>query len=165
MAANRAPIIASPVIRPIALDDAPDILEMWREFTAHLRSLGDETEFSFDEAAYRENGFGPYRAFDGIVAHVGNEPAGYLLFHFSYDIDRAMRLLYIIELWVRPAMRRHGIGRLLIAETSRLAAEFGAPRLVWCVHNANRPAFDFYASLGANHVTDYTWMYLLPDPG
>ncbi|MEX0809500.1 MAG: GNAT family N-acetyltransferase [Dongiaceae bacterium] len=163
MAANPEPVIASPVIRPIALDDAPEILAMWREFTAHLRELGDATEFDFDEAAYRENGFGPNRVFDGIIAHSAGRPAGYLLYHFSYDIDRSMRLLYVIELWVRKTMRRGGVGRALIEETQRIAADFNARRLVWFVHNGNQSALDFYASLGADPVTDYTWMYLLAE--
>jgi ribosomal protein S18 acetylase RimI-like enzyme len=164
VAASPEPAIAPTVIRPIAPDDASDVLGMWREFTAHLRELGDTTEFSFDEAAFRENGFGPHRVFDGIIAHVAGEPAGYLLFNYSYDIDRSTRILYIIELWVRTTMRRGGIGRSLIAETGRIGSEAGARRLVWCVHNANRPAFDFYASLGADHVQDYTWMYLPAEP-
>jgi hypothetical protein len=101
---NAVPVAAEkirPVIRPIAPDDAADVIAMSREFAEYLRSLGDKAPLNFDAKAFREGGFGPKRAFDGIIAHVERRPAGYLLFHFGYDVDRSLRLLYIIDLWVR----------------------------------------------------------------
>lgn len=147
-----------PVIRPIAPDDAADVIAMSREFAAYLRALGDKAPLNFDAKAFREAGFGPRRAFDGIIAFVERKPAGYLLFHFGYDVDRSMRLVHIVDLWVRESVRRAGVGRALMAEAARIAREFGAAELVWCVFDPNRLAFNFYEGLGAERIRDLTWM-------
>ncbi|MEX0809499.1 MAG: GNAT family N-acetyltransferase [Dongiaceae bacterium] len=150
--------IRPPTIRPIAPNDADDVIAMSGEFGAYLRALGDKAPLNFDAKAFREAGFGPRRAFDGIVAHVSRRPAGYLLFHFGYDVDRSLRLLYIIDLWVREEVRRHGVGRALMAEVARIAREFDAGELVWNVYDPNRLAFNFYESLGAERISELTWM-------
>jgi ribosomal protein S18 acetylase RimI-like enzyme len=147
-----------PVIRPIAPDDAADVIAMSQEFAAYLRALGDKAPLNFDARAFREAGFGPRRAFDGIIAFVERKPAGYLLFHFGYDVDRSMRLVHIIDLWVREGVRRAGVGRALMAEAARIGREFGASELVWCVFDPNRLAFNFYEGLGAERIRDLTWM-------
>ena len=152
----RAP--AKPVIRPIAPGDGADVIALSQEFAAFLRSLGDKAPFNFDVRAFREAGFGPKRAFDGIIAHLERRPVGYLLFHFGYDVDRSMRLVFIIDLWVRERVRRAGVGRALMAEAARIGREFGAAELVWCVYDPNRLAFNFYEGLGAEPIRDLTWM-------
>lgn len=153
-----APRQAKPVIRPIAPGDAADVIAMSQEFAAFLRSLGDKAPFNFDVRAFRDAGFGPKRAFDGIIAHLERKPVGYLLFHFGYDVDRSMRLVFIIDLWVRERVRRAGVGRALMAEAARIGREFGAAELVWCVYDPNRLAFNFYEGLGAEPIRDLTWM-------
>lgn len=153
-----APKQIKPVIRPIAPGDAADVIAMSQEFAAFLRSLGDKAPFNFDAKAFREAGFGPKRAFDGIIAHLERKPVGYLLFHFGYDVDRSMRLVFIIDLWVRERVRRAGVGRALMAEAARIGREFGASELVWCVYDPNRLAFNFYEGLGAEPIRDLTWM-------
>ena len=149
---------AKAVIRPIAPGDATDVIAMSREFAAFLRSLGDKSPLNFDVTAFRRDGFGPHRAFDGVIAFVERKPAGYLLFHFGYDVDRSMRLVFIVDLWVRESVRRAGVGRALMAEAARIAREFGAAELVWCVFDPNRLAFNFYEGLGAEPIRDLTWM-------
>lgn len=147
-----------PVIRPIAPGDAADVIAMSQEFAAFLRTLGDKSPFNFDVKAFRDAGFGPKRAFDGVIAHLERKPVGYLLFHFGYDVDRSMRLVFIVDLWVRERVRRAGVGRALMAEVARIGREFGAAELVWCVYDPNRLAFNFYEGLGAEPIRDLTWM-------
>jgi len=145
-------------IRPIAPGDAADVVAMSQEFATYLRALGDSAPFNFDARAFREAGFGPNRAFDGVIAFLDRKPVGYLLFHFGYDVDRSMRLVHIIDLWVRESARRAGIGRALLADAARIGREFGAGELVWNVYDPNRLAFNFYESIGAERIRDLTWM-------
>ena len=156
--AGAAPKRPTPVIRPIAPGDAADVIAMSQEFAAFLRTLGDKAPFNFDAKAFRDAGFGPKRAFDGVIAHLERKPVGYLLFHFGYDVDRSMRLVFIIDLWVRERVRRAGVGRALMAEVARIGREFGAAELVWNVYDPNRLAFNFYEGLGAERIRDLTWM-------
>lgn len=90
------------MIRAAAFEDAERIGKMAGEFADYLRSLGDDTDFKFDAAAYRRDGFGPNAAFAGLVAELDGALAGYLLYHFGYDVDRASRIMHVVDLWVAP---------------------------------------------------------------
>src|SRR5215510_12361699 len=79
------------IIRPAALDDAEGVERLYRQSAAHLRSLGDRTDFRFSAEAYRRDGFGDRPAFSGIIAVVDGRPAGYLLYTQGYDTDGATR--------------------------------------------------------------------------
>lgn len=154
----------SPTLAAIRPEDAADILSMWRRYVAAMQALGDPSSFEFDEERFLADGFGPKRAFDGIVARVDGTPAGYLLYHESYDIDRGMRLLFIGNLWVEETMRRRGVGRAMIRDVMRVAREVGAEHLVWGVFNGNAAAFDFYERLGGERTTGLGWMHRAVDP-
>ena len=71
-----------------------------REFQDYLRALGDCTEFVFTADTYLRDGFGSHPAFSGLVAELGGKVIGYLLYNFGYDTDRAMRLMWVIDLFV-----------------------------------------------------------------
>lgn len=123
--------------------DAQIIGELARQFADYLRSLGDMTDFQFNAETYLRDGFGPNPAFAGIVAEANGEVAGYLLYHFGYDVDRALRLLHVIDLYVRPEVRGRGVGRALMDEAARLCREGGGRELCWAVYRPNILATQF----------------------
>jgi len=147
-------------IREATRDDAGDIGALAGEFTDYLRSLGDSTDFQFNASTYLRDGFGDNPAFQGLVAEIDNNVVGYLLYHFGYDADLAIRILYVIDLYVRPANRRQGVGRALMTRAGEICTAAGGERLFWSVYSPNRPAFGFYERLGARYVKDMENMYL-----
>ena len=147
-------------IRESTRDDAYDIGSLAGELAEHLRSLGDTTDFQFNTATYLRDGFGDNPAFQGLVAEVDNNVVGYLLYHFGYDTDLAMRILYVIDLYVRPANRLQGIGRALMRRAGEICTAAGGKGLYWFVYSPNILAFRFYERLGAKHVKDLESMYL-----
>jgi len=144
--------------RAATIEDAEAIGAMARDFAAYLRSLGDPTPFAFDAESYRRDGFGTDPAFAGIVAELDGRPAGYLLYHPAYDVDRAMRLLHVVDLWVRPESRRNGVGRALMEAAAARARSLGACELIWSVYLANALAARFYERLGARTIDDLQFM-------
>ena len=86
------PASASLRIRSATVDDAESIGRMWSQFAAHLRELGDTDPQAFGAEAYRRDGFGPDPAFAGLVAERDGTAVGYLLYHFGYEVDQAMRV-------------------------------------------------------------------------
>ena len=88
---------------------------MTKEFGAYLISLGDTWAENFSEARFIEDGFGADPAFGGFIAEEAGQPLGYLLHTPTYDSDLACRVLFVIDLWVRPWTRRLGVGRKLMA--------------------------------------------------
>ena len=85
----------------------------------------------------------------------GREVGFALFFHnFSTFLGRAG--IYLEDLFVLPERRGRGHGRALLRELARIATERGCGRLEWWCLDWNRPAIDFYLSLGAQRMEDWT---------
>lgn len=148
------------VIRPIRADDAAAIEAMAIAFGAYLISLGDSWSHRFTQERILADGFGPDPAFGGFIAEGPSEALGYVLLAPNYDVDLAMRIEIVIDLWVQPAARGRGVGRALMRRAADHARAKGAGQLLWNVFKPNRPAYDFYRAIGARPVEQLDWMYL-----
>jgi ribosomal protein S18 acetylase RimI-like enzyme len=124
----------------------------------YLRALGDTTDFRFTAETFLRDGFGPNPAFAGIVAVVEEAVVGHLFYHFGYDTDWAIRLLYVIDLMVREDKRGQGIGKALMLKAAEICREAGGSELVWAVYKPNRLAAEFYERLGAKYIEDLHFM-------
>ena len=133
---------------------------MAQELNAAMRALGDKNQGRFDAACFRRDGFGDRPAFRGLIAEDAGQPQGYLLYNEIYDTDMAQRALFVIDLYVRPAARGHGVGRALMAEAERLCRAAGGGALLWGVLHQNEAAMAFYETLGARYVVDVRFMVL-----
>jgi len=98
----------------------------------------------FDALACRRDGFGAKPCFEVLLAEIGGRPAGYALFHPSYDTDRVVRAAYLCDLYVEAWARGLGLGHLLAASAARLAAATGAEAMHWTVLRRNTAARRFY---------------------
>jgi GNAT superfamily N-acetyltransferase len=107
----------------------------------------------------RRYGFGSNPAFAGLVAEVGGEAIGYLLYHFGFDADRACRTVHVIDLYVRESARRHGVARALMERAREICAAAGGGGLTWAVYKPNRLAAGFYERLGAAWIRDLDFMW------
>lgn len=160
MSAN--PTLTAPglTVRALTAADVDIVQEMVLEFGAYLMGLGDSWSHNFTAEKYLKDGFGPNPAFRGLIAERDGVALGYILMSPNYDVDRGMRIEVVIDLWVRPAIRRSGAGRALMAAAVETAAKGGAQSLLWAVYKPNRLAFDFYQAIGGKLVADLDWMYL-----
>jgi GNAT superfamily N-acetyltransferase len=148
-------------IRPAAEDDAGAVGRLVAEFQVYLRELGDATEFGFDAAAYRRDGFGGDPAFQGFVAEEEDGTiSGYVLYHLGYDTDRGRRVVHVIDLYVRESSRRRGIGEALMRSVAEVGRERGACALLWVVFRPNVLALRFYEGIGARIADDLHLMVL-----
>jgi len=147
-------------VRALTAADVDIVQEMVLEFGAYLMGLGDSWSHNFTAEKYLKDGFGPNPAFHGLIAERDGQALGYVLMSPNYDVDRGMRIEVVIDLWVRPAIRRSGAGRGLMAAAAETARKRGARSLLWAVYKPNRLAFDFYQAIGGKLVADLDWMYL-----
>jgi ribosomal protein S18 acetylase RimI-like enzyme len=147
-------------IRPIAPDDAESVERLYAQSAAHLRSLGDQTDFRFSADVYRRDGFGDRPAFSGVIAVLDEEPVGYLLYTLGYDTDGAMRFLFVIDLAVDEQVRGRGIGRALMERAAAICRDAGGGLLFWAVYAKNQLALEFYRRLGAEAITEGQFMTL-----
>ena len=85
----------------------------------------------------------------------GKEVGFALFFHnFSTFLGRAG--LYLEDLYVLPDHRGKGYGKALLHQLARIARERGYGRMEWWCLDWNRPSIDFYLSLGAEPMRDWT---------
>jgi GNAT superfamily N-acetyltransferase len=92
----------------------------------------------------------------------GREIGFALFFHnFSTFLGRAG--IYIEDLYVLPEYRRRGYGKEILTETARIAVERGCGRLEWACLDWNEPSINFYLSLGAQKMDQWTVYRLAGD--
>ncbi|MCP4406057.1 MAG: GNAT family N-acetyltransferase [bacterium] len=147
-------------IRPITVEDADEIEELYNQSAEHLRSLGDDSAFQFGAQIYRRDGFGEHPAFAGFCAVLDKKLVGYLLYTVAYDTDQAMRYVFVIDLLVDTRFRKRGIGKALMEHAGTWCREVEGQELFWAVYNKNELAINFYNHLGAEEITDLRFMRL-----
>ena len=107
--------------------------------------------------------FGHRPALFGHVAEVDGEVVGFAVWFLSFSTWRGVHGLYLEDLFVRPAHRGSGLGRALLAALARECVEHGYERFEWSVLNWNTPTIEFYRSLGAVPMDEWTRYRLADD--
>jgi GNAT superfamily N-acetyltransferase len=148
------------VVRHAVPDDVGTILAFITELAEYER-LSDVVVAT--ETTLRESLFGDRPAAEVLIAERDGEPAGFALFFHNFSTFLSRRGLYLEDLYVRPAHRRHGVGRALLTRLAALAVERGCGRLEWSVLDWNQDAWRFYESLGAVAMTDWTTFRVTDD--
>ena len=129
------------------------ILELVRELAEYERL---SHEVRADVPTLRDALFGARPAAEVVIAEHEGRPAGFALFFGNFSTFVGRPGIYLEDLFVRPAFRRLGIGRALLTWLAALAAERGCGRLEWAVLDWNKPAIDFYRTLGATPMDQWT---------
>lgn len=133
-------------IRPATAADVPLVLALVRELAAYER---EPDAVVASEVDLLRDGFGEAPRFHVLLAERDGEPAGFAFYFFSYSTWRGRPVLYLEDLFVRPAHRKHGVGMALMRRLARVAVDLGCPRFVWEVLDWNEPALRFYEAIGA----------------
>jgi len=146
-------------IRPAGEADVPLILALIRGLAEYEKAAPGAVPIT--ETLLRASLFGPRPPVEALLACLGEEVAGYALFFHNYSSWQGRRGLYLEDLFVRPESRRRGIGRALLGAVARIAVDRDCARMEWLVLDWNRPAIDFYRSLGAEPLEEWTTFRLV----
>jgi GNAT superfamily N-acetyltransferase len=71
--------------------------------------------------------------------------------------------LYLEDLFVKPELRRRGIGQALFRQLAQIACERGCGRFEWSALDWNTPAIQFYQRMGAKAMSEWTVFRLTGD--
>ncbi|MGZ8267738.1 MAG: N-acetyltransferase family protein [Burkholderiales bacterium] len=134
-------------------DDVPVLLELIREL-AEFEHLLDQ--MTADEATLADELFGPRRVAEAVIAELDAEAVGFAVYFHNFSTFVGRAGLYLEDLYVKPHARRKGIGRALIQFVARIAVERNCGRFEWAVLDWNTRAIEFYRSLGAAPMSDWT---------
>ena len=140
-------------ISPSTAADVPLILFLINELADYekLRHESVATEASIHKAL-----FGPKPHAEAVIARYDGKGVGFALFFHNFSTFLGKPGLYLEDLFVQPAYRGRAIGKSLLSYLAALAVQRDCGRLSWQVLDWNRPARDFYESLGAR--ADPTWI-------
>src|SRR5258706_134904 len=107
--------------------------------------------------------FGPRPAAEVILAYWDDEPVGFALFFHNFSTFLGRRGIYLEDLFVDPPHRGKGIGKSLLGHLAKIAKERHCGRFDWAVLDWNKPSIEFYKSLGALPLDDWTLFRLTGD--
>ena len=83
-------------------------------------------------------------------------PVGFALFFHNFSTFIGKKGLYLEDLFVIPEKRGKGYGKALLKKLAQIAVERGCGRLEWWCLDWNKPSIDFYLSLGAEPMDEWT---------
>ena len=81
---------------------------------------------------------------------------GFALFFHNFSTFLGRSGVYLEDLYVKPEFRGKGYGKALLKKLAQIAVEHGCGRLEWWCLDWNKPSIDFYKSLGAEPMEDWT---------
>jgi GNAT superfamily N-acetyltransferase len=81
---------------------------------------------------------------------------GMALWFLNYSTWQGKHGIYLEDLFVRPEFRGRGFGKELLVHLARICMDQGYGRLQWWVLDWNTPAIDFYKSIGAEAMDEWT---------
>ncbi len=139
-------------IRSAVVDDVPLILQFVQGL-ADYEKLGHKVVATEDK--YRQTLFGEAPSAEVLIAET-DRPLGFALFCHNYSTFRASPGIFLEDLYVLPESRGLGVGRALLARLAFVCLERGCERLDWVVLDWNEPAIEFYHSLGAQSLDDWS---------
>ena len=91
-----------------------------------------------------------------IFAVADGQEVGFALFFHNFSTFLGRAGIYLEDLYVKPEYRGRGYGKGLLKQLAKIAMERGRGRLEWWCLDWNRPSIDFYLSMGAEPVKDWT---------
>ena len=148
------------IIRSAEIKDSKIILKLIKELSVYEKL--SHTVIN-DEDMLKENLFGERKFAEVLIADYENQPVGFALFFHNYSTFVGKPGIYLEDLFVQPEMRGKGIGKKLFLELIKIAKERNCGRVEWSVLNWNTPAIDFYKSMGAVPMDEWTVYRLTED--
>ncbi len=140
------------IIRLAERKDCAVILSFIRAL-ADYENMSDEVVA--DEALLEEWIFDKQKA-EVIFAVADGKEVGFALYFHNFSTFLGRAGIYLEDLFVLPEYRGNGYGKALLKRLAAITVERGCGRLEWSCLDWNQPSIDFYLSLGAKPMDDWT---------
>lgn len=149
-------------VRMAEEEDIPTILDL-----CYQLSVYEKIEFKGTEELYKKYGFSGDKIFDCLLAEntgeVGPPYLGVALYYYTFSTFESKPTLWLEDLFVPEEFRGNGVGTSLLKELCRVAVERGCGRFEWTVLDWNEPSRQFYFSLGAVAMDEWTTFRMKPE--
>ena len=91
-----------------------------------------------------------------LLAELDGAAVGFALFFHNFSTFLGRSGIYLEDLYVLPEHRGKGCGKAILRELANIAVERGCGRLEWACLDWNQPSIDFYLSMGAKPMDEWT---------
>jgi len=146
-------------IRTAEEREAGTVLEFIKKL-AEYEKLANEVEAT--EESVRQSIFVRHEA-EVVFGEEDGVIVGFALFFHNFSTFVGRKGLYLEDLFVLPEKRGLGYGKALLQHLAKLALERGCGRMEWVCLDWNQPSIDFYKSIGAVPMDDWTIYRLTED--
>jgi len=140
-------------IRPAKIQEVGEVLQLIQELATYEKAP-EQVE------ARQEDLLKTIFASDPIVfcdlVEVDGQIAGMAIWFLNYSTWQAKHGIYLEDLFIKPEFRGRGYGKALLKHLAKICDEKGYGRLQWWVLDWNSPAIEFYKSLGAEAMDEWT---------
>ncbi len=85
-----------------------------------------------------------------------DKEVGFALFFYNFSTFLGRAGIHLEDLFVLPEYRKKGYGKAILKKLAQITVERGCGRLEWCCLDWNTPSIEFYQSLGAKPLSDWT---------
>lgn len=141
------------IVREAKLDDTPIILKYIKDL-AEFEKAPKEAVLTEDDL--RRSFFIESPQVYCLVSELDNVVTGIAIWHLNYSTWLGKHGVYLEDLYVDPKFRGQGHGKALLVALAKICIDRGYPRLQWWVLDWNKSAIDFYDSIGAKAMDEWT---------
>ena len=140
-------------IRPAQQDEVGIVLQLIHDLALYEKAPNEveATEKELLETIFVDNA----RVFCDVV-DVDGEIAGMAIWFLNYSTWQGKHGIYLEDLFIKPEFRGKGYGKALLQHLAKVCDERGYGRFQWWVLDWNSPAIEFYKSLGAVAMDEWT---------
>lgn len=141
------------MIRPAVKADAPRILQLIRDLALYEKAP-HEAVATLDQI--EKSLFSAQPSACAHVAEVEGQVIGIAIWFLNYSTWLGKPGLYLEDLYVDPAYRGKGLGMAFLKTLAKICVERGYERFQWWVLDWNEPSIEFYKSIGAVAMDEWT---------
>lgn len=140
-------------IKKATIEDS-EIIYSFINQLAEYEKLTDDVTTTTD--SLRKTLFGPNSNVETLIGYVDEKPVAFALYFYNFSTFKGKRGLYLEDIFVIPEMRGNGVGKELLKRLAQIAKENDCARFEWSVLDWNEPAINFYKSIGAKPMDEWT---------
>ena len=139
-------------IRYAEARDTKQILQFIRELAEYEKRLHDVVA---TEELLHEWLFVKHKA-EVIMGELHGESVGFALFFHNFSTFLGRAGIYLEDIYMKPEFRGRGFGKTMLEHLAKITVERGCGRLDWSCLDWNTPSIEFYLSLGAEQLSEWT---------
>lgn len=126
------------------------------EFIKHLAEYEKMSDEVVNDAAMIEEWLFDKKTAEVFFVVVDGKEVGFALFFHNYSTFVGRAGLYVEDVFILPEYRGFGYGKATFVRLAQIAKERNCGRMEWVCLNWNQPSIDFYLSMGAIPMKEWT---------